>query len=110
MAEPFSGIELVARRRPDLDQDYPDYGVYAGEQLVGRIYQTREDQWVWAINTVMIDSSAGAGMAGYAPSMEEAYRSLRSACDRWLSWALAIPQSDLKYGPLDKNLRAIGVR
>jgi hypothetical protein len=58
----------------------------------------------------MIDSTAGAGMAGYAESMEDARQMLRPAFDHWLEWALAIPQSDLKYGPLDKNLRAIGAR
>jgi hypothetical protein len=105
-------VELVARRQPDLDQGHPDYSIYAGAQLVGHIYQQARspEHWRWAINTVMIDNTAGAGMAGYAPSMEEAHRSQRSAFDRWLSWALATPQSDLKYGPLDKNLRAIGVR
>ena len=59
----------------------------------------------------MIDSTAGAGMAGYAESMEEAQRLLGLAFDRWLvAWALAIPGSDLKYGPLDRNLKAIGIR
>jgi hypothetical protein len=86
--------------------------VYAGSQIVGRIYQQARspDRWRWAINSVMIDSTAGAGMAGYAESMEDAQRLLRPAFDRWLAWALAIPPSDLKHGPLERNLKAIGVR
>lgn len=103
-------VELVARRQPDLDQGYPDYQVYAGAQIVGRIYQSSPTQWCWAINSVMIDSTAGGGMSGYAANMEEAQRRLRPAFDRWLVWALAIPPSDLKYGPLDRNLKAIGMR
>jgi hypothetical protein len=103
-------VVLVARRQPDLDQGFPDYHVYAGGQTVGRIYQSAQEQWCWAINCVMIDSTAGGGMSGYAASMEEARRRLRPAFDRWLSWALAIEPSDLKYGPLDRNLRAIGLR
>ena len=105
-------VELVARRQPDLDQDFANYHVFAGGQIVGRIYlQARSpDQWRWAINSVMIDSTAGAGMAGYAESMEDAQRMLRLAFERWLAWALAIPPSDLKHGPLERNLKAIGVR
>jgi hypothetical protein len=110
MAGPVSRVELVARRRPDLDQGYLDYGVYAGEQLVGRIYQMRSDQWTWAINTVMIDATAGAGMSGHAASMSQAQAALRLAFNRWCDWALAMPESDLKYGPLDRNLKAIGLR
>jgi hypothetical protein len=81
------------RRQTDLDQGYADYHVYAGSQIVGRIYQQARspDQWRWAINSVMIDGTAGAGMAGYAESMEEAQRLLRPAFDRWLEWAQAIP-------------------
>ena len=105
-------VVLVARRQPDLDQDFANYYVFAGGQIVERIYQQARspDQWRWAINSVMIDSTAGAGMAGYAASMEEARRLLRQAFDRWFAWALAIPPSDLKYGPLDKNLGTIGMR
>jgi len=103
-------VELLARRQPDLTQGYSDYHVYAGAQIVGRIYQAGPEQWCWAINSVMIDSTAGAGMAGYAESLQEAQRLLRPAFDRWLAWALAIPESDLKHGPLNRNLKAIGVR
>jgi hypothetical protein len=33
-------IDLVPRRQPDLGGSRPDYHVYAGEQLVGRIYES----------------------------------------------------------------------
>jgi hypothetical protein len=32
-------VELVARRQTDLDQDFANYHVFAGSQIVGRIYQ-----------------------------------------------------------------------
>jgi hypothetical protein len=76
---------------------------------MGKVRRSPE-QWRWAINSVLIDSTAGAGMAGYAESMEDARSHLRHAFERWLAWALAIPPSDLKYGHLDRNLRAIGLR
>lgn len=110
MAVPANRFELVARRGPDLDQGYPDYSIYAGAQLVGRIYQARDDQWNWAINSVMIDATAGAGMSGSARSMSDAQAAFRPAFDRWLQWALAVPEADLKYGPLDRNLKAVGAR
>ena len=46
-------IELIARRRQDLEGGYPDYHVYAGEQLVGRIHQCHStasrEHWFWGI-------------------------------------------------------------
>jgi len=71
-------VELLARRQPDLTQGYSDYHVYAGAQIVGRIYQAGPEQWCWAINSVMIDSTAGAGMAGYAAPVAASVRSLAS--------------------------------
>ena len=103
-------IDLIARRQADLDQGYPDYHVYAGAQLVGRIYQMDAMQWFWGINTVMIDATAGAGMSGYAASLEEAQTRFRPAFDRWLALAVAIPLSDLKRAVIDRNLKAIGLR
>lgn len=92
-------VELVARRQPDLDQGYADYHVYAGSQIVGRIYQATPAQWCWALNSLMIDSTAGAGMSGYAASMEEARQMLRPAFDRWLTWALAISPTESEIRP-----------
>ena len=48
-----SDIALVARRQPDLDQGHLDYHVYAGSQLVGRIYEIAPGHWKWAIKSVM---------------------------------------------------------
>ena len=46
-------IELIARRKEDLHNGHPDYYVYAGTQLVGRIYRTHlnatADQWFWGV-------------------------------------------------------------
>ena len=105
-----SDIALVARRQPDLDQGHLDYHVYAGSQLVGRIYEIAPGHWKWAINSVMLDATTDIQGGGYAASMEEAQSSLRPSFERWLAWALAVPASDLKFGPLDRNLKAIGVR
>ena len=38
-----SPIQLVAKREEDLQGAMPDYAVYAGEQLVGRIYQMHQE-------------------------------------------------------------------
>jgi hypothetical protein len=105
-----SGIALVARRQHDLDQGHLDYHVYAGSQLVGRIYEIAPGHWRWAINSVMFDATTDIQGAGYAASLEDAQSCLRPVFERWLAWALAVPASDLKYGPLDRNLKAIGVR
>ena len=47
-------IRLVAKRQDDLPGGKPDYLVYAGSQLVGRIYQTHltgsSETWFWGIN------------------------------------------------------------
>ena len=110
MAGPSNRVRLVARRMSDLDRAYPDYGVYAGPQLVGRIYQTRSEQWNWAINSITVDATVGCRMSGYAASMPEAQAALLPAFNRWLEWALAIPRTDFKYAPVDRNLKAIGVR
>jgi hypothetical protein len=110
MAGPISRVQLVARRMSDLEQTFPDYGVYAGAQLVGRIYQSRAGQWNWAINNITFDATVGRRMSGYATSMAGAQAALLPAFNRWLDWALAIPRKDLKYVPLDRNLKAIGVR
>lgn len=103
-------VELVARRQADLEQGHANYHVYAGEQLVGCIYQQAPGHWRWAINTVMVDATIGMPLSGYAADMAEAQAHLRPAFERWLEWATAVPESDLKRGPLDRNLRAIGLR
>ena len=59
---------------------------------------------------MMFDATTDIRVAGYAATMEEAQSCLRPVFDRWLAWALAVPTSDPKYGPLDRNLKAIGVR
>ena len=58
----------------------------------------------------MFDATTDIQVAGYAASLEDAQSYLRTVFERWLAWALAVPTSDLKYGPLDRNLKAIGVR
>ena len=49
-------IDLIAKRQVDLDNGHPDYHVYAGKQLVGRIYKTNltgaGDQWVWGVDAL----------------------------------------------------------
>jgi hypothetical protein len=110
-------VEPVARRQPDLDQGYGDYSIYAGAQLVSRIYQQAPspEHWRWAINTVMIDAPLAPG----GLDMLRPWKRLDGRCGRRSTagfpgrWryrnpmALAIPQSDLKYGPLDKTLKRL---
>jgi hypothetical protein len=105
-------IELVARRQPDLHGGHPDYFVVAGEQHVGRIYQTHlsstSDNWWWGINGLTVDLSIGAVMHGHAASLEDALPKLRAAFDLWLVWARAMPVTDLKHRALVEELSAMG--
>jgi hypothetical protein len=104
-------IELIARRQPDLHGGHPDYFVFAGEQLVGRIYQTHftstSEGWFWGVNGLTVDSTVGAVMHGYALSFRDARAKLRTAFDRWLEWAMAMPAEDLKHCAIAAGLRAM---
>ena len=61
-------IELIARRGQDLQGGYPDYHVYAGEQLIGRIHQCHSTasraHWFWGMHTVTIDLTVGVPAQG----------------------------------------------
>jgi hypothetical protein len=106
-----SRIELVARRQPDLQSGHPDYFVYAGEQCVGRIYQTHlsstSENWFWGVNGLTVDSTIGAVMQGHATSFDDAKAKLRTAFDRWLEWARTMPVEDLKHRAVAAELAAM---
>jgi hypothetical protein len=61
-------IDLVAKRQEELHSGKADYHVYAGAQLVGRIYQTHltgsSENWFWSVNGLMVDRTVGAVMQG----------------------------------------------
>ena len=63
-------VALVAKRQEGLHGGKPDYFVYAGSQLVGRIYQTHlkgsSENWFWGINGLTVDVTVGAVMQGHA--------------------------------------------
>ena len=77
---------------------------------MGRIYQMHSERWFWGVNALVVDSTVGGGMHGYAESLDDAKTKLRSAFERWLVWALAIPQTDLKYPNIAEELEKIGCR
>jgi len=83
-------ITLIARRQEDLHNRHPDYYVYAGTQLVGRIYRTHlnatADQWFWGVNSVTFGMSIGTVMHGYATGLDDAKTKVRAAFDKWLVW------------------------
>lgn len=108
--ESVPDIQLVPRRQPNLQGDYPDYHVYAGEQLVGRIYQSHNKGWNWAINSVSFDDTVGWTMHGHTPDMAQAKYCLRLAFDKYLPWALAIGKDDPKFRRVDQDLRRMGAR
>ena len=93
-------IELVAKRQDDLEGDRPDYSVYAGEQLVGRVYcqvkRSDVEEWFWSVNALTVDRTIGIAMHGYAADLDDAKDKLRAAFEAWLLWARAVPLSDLK--------------
>lgn len=103
-------IELVAKRQDDLQQGKPDYLVYAGEQLVGRMYRMNpfDETWFWGVNGVTVDMSVGAVMHGYANGIDDAKAKLRVAFDRWLVWAKGLPAADRKHLLVSAELARIG--
>jgi hypothetical protein len=107
-----SAIKLVAKRQEDLHNGHPDYQVYAGSQMVGRIYQTHltatRDQWFWGVNAVTFDTSVGAVMHGNAAGLDDAKTKLRAAFERWLIWAKSLPVTDLKHPHIAEELRNMG--
>ena len=61
---PLPHIELIARRQEDLQARYPDYLIYAGERLVGRIYcqvggMGRTEQWYWGVQGAFTSMEIG---------------------------------------------------
>jgi hypothetical protein len=104
-------IELVARREA-RSSDQPNYGVFAGEQRVGRIYQMYKiggrEQWFWGLNTITSDMTVGVPTQGDADSFADARVRLRAAFDRWLEWAFAVPRSDMKYPRITIELKKMG--
>jgi len=90
------GIELMPRREPDDVDGAPDYLIYAGDHLVGRIYRhvSRSDfeNWFWGLQGVFTSMEIGR-LHGGAESFDQAEERLRTAFDLWLAWALAAPPS-----------------
>jgi hypothetical protein len=103
-------IELIAKL--DHSRDRPDYGIFAGPQLVGRIYQhyqaSKSESWWWGLNTITFDSTVGDPMTGYTDSLPKAQAAFREAFDRYLEWALALPQWDLKKTAVTAQLKKMG--
>ena len=109
---PVPHIELLARRQEDLQDRYPDYFIYAGECLVGRIYCQvgglgRTEQWFWGVKGVFTSVEIGQ-LQGLAPSFDHAKAQLRTAFDLWLAWAVAVPPSHLSYARIRKDLGEVG--
>jgi hypothetical protein len=107
-----SRIELVAKRQEDLQGGRPDYHVYAGCRLAGRIYRnTRSlfgsEIWSWGVQGIFTSMEAGQ-MQGSAESFEEAKTKLRTAFDLWLTWASAVPPSHLSYVAIRRDLHDVG--
>jgi hypothetical protein len=104
-------IELVARREA-MSSGHPNYGVFAGDQRVGRIYQMYtiggRARWFWGLNTITSDMTVGVLTQGHADSFAGARANLRAAFDRWLEWAFAIPRSDMKYPKITIELKKMG--
>ena len=103
-------IDLVPRRQPDLGGSRPDYRVYGGEQLVGRIYKSSPGVWFWGLNAIMYDSTVDWPMKGHVPSLDDARGCMRQAFDVWLPWALAIAPDDPKFLRVDQDLTRVGAR
>lgn len=102
---PAERIELVSRREPEtVVGGGPDYLIYAGDRLVGRIYQ-RAEQWFCGVQGIFTSMKIGQ-LHGLAKSL--AKQRLRSAFDVWLAWALAAPSSHLSYATIRRDLTKRG--
>jgi hypothetical protein len=103
-------IELVARREA-MSSGYPNYGVFAGEQRVGRIYQMYtvggRERWFWGLNTIT-DMKFDVLTEGHADSFADARTNLRVAFDQWLERAFAMPRSNMKYPRITIELKKMG--
>ena len=107
-------IVLIARRSKDLQDDRPDYSIWAGGQRVGRIYRKYRsggrELWFWGISGVICDLTVGIPThGGDATSLEDARDRLRVAFDHWLAWARAVPRGDMKYERISVELKKMGV-
>lgn len=104
-------IELIARRQEDLQNGNPDYHVFAGVRLVGRIYKTHMhavDQWFWGLNGVWSSAEIGIALHGNAIGFEESKTRLRAAFDAWLPWILRIGPEHPSYAAIRTQLKEIG--
>jgi hypothetical protein len=108
-----TGISLVPRRSGELAGGGEDYAIYAGEQLVGRIYRgtlaKQRESWFWGLNTVFTDGRQGP-MYGQAETRDAARQRLRERFETWLAWALAVPETHPSFGTIDAQVRRIGAR
>lgn len=82
--------------------------MYVGEQLVGRICcqvkRSDIEEWFWGVNAVTVDITVGTAMHGCATDLDDA-KAKRGAFGRWLLWARAIPDADLKHPHIAEQLR-----
>ena len=105
-------MKTVELRHDDLQGGHPDYYVYAGTQLVGRIYlhiqMADKQKWFWGVNAVLHDSTIGRPMHGYADDLDDAKDRVREAFDAWLIWAQSIPSDDPKHSLAARQLAAAG--
>jgi len=110
----MSGVELIPRREQDLVGGFPDYAIWAGAQLIGRIYQRHaiggHEYWFWGINAVTCDPAVGVPTHSHnATSMADALASFRAAFEAWLEWAKVMPAEDLRFKRVQAELEKIGV-
>jgi len=70
----LSHIDLVPQRQDNLQGGKPDYLIFAGAQLVGRIYQSHlsglGESWFWGVNGVTVDMTVQATMHGHATDLQ----------------------------------------
>jgi hypothetical protein len=98
-------------RRQKLDDGRQSYLVYAGAQLVGRMYRCHgvQELWFWGVNAVTLDATVAQSMHGFADDLAEAKEKLRTAFDSWMEWALAMPPGDMKYQRISAELKKMDV-
>jgi hypothetical protein len=74
-----------------IDKDRPDYTVFTGEWLIGRIYERHgfpdNVRFFWSLHGVVLTQPPSVHTDGTAANLEEAKAQFQKSWDTWKAWA-----------------------
>jgi hypothetical protein len=72
-------------------KDAIDYSIFAGEWLIGRIYERNgfpdEVRFFWSLHGVVLARPPGIHTDGRAPTLDDAKANFQKSWDDWKAWA-----------------------